>query len=523
MEEENKGLRLLKQGKKGLLHGIFSRLGIILLLLFIQVLILFGIFRWFAQFLPHIYGGTVLFMSVMVLYLLNKDMNATVKLTWLLLIMLVPVFGALLFWYTQTEIGHRAVKERLNQLIKDTKNSIPQGEETLRKVQEEDAGTAALTTYLNRTGCFPVYENTAVTYFPSGEAKFAEVLEQLKRAEHFIFLEYFIVDEGIMWGKILEILAKKAAEGVEVRVMYDGMCEFTLLPLDYPKRLKKLGIQCKKFAPVTPFVSTHYNYRDHRKILVIDGHTAFTGGVNLADEYINEVERFGHWKDTAVMLQGEAVKSFTLMFLQMWNVDEKQPEFDKFLQYPVPKAEEGTGYVIPYGDCPLDNDKVGESVYMDILNRAKEYVHIMTPYLILDGEMENALQFAAKRGVDVKLILPGIPDKKPAYALAKTHYTALLEAGVKIYEYTPGFVHAKVFVSDDKKAVVGTINLDYRSLYHHFECAAYLYQTACISSIEADFQETLSKCRVVTKETIKKEKWSMKIMGRVIKVIAPLM
>ena len=269
----------------------------------------------------------------------------------------------------------------------------------------------------------------------------------------------------------------RSAEGVEVRVMYDGMCEFSLLSHDYPKRLQKLGIQCKMFSPVTPFISTHYNYRDHRKILVIDGHTAFNGGVNLADEYINEVQRFGHWKDTAVMLKGEAVQSFTLMFLQMWNIDVKNCEY---LKYIVPSANisrQTNGFVMPYGDCPLDNEKVGKMVYMDILNRARDYVHIITPYLILDGEMETALKFAAQRGVEVALILPGIPDKKTAFALAKTHYVSLLEAGVHIYEYSPGFVHAKVFVSDNKKAVIGTINLDYRSLYHHFECATYLYQT----------------------------------------------
>lgn len=522
MENDNMGMRLLKKGQRGLMHGIFSRLGIILVLLLLQVLALFCMFWQFKQYMPHIYGVMVIFSVVMVLYLFNKDMDATPKMTWLLLIMLVPVFGALLFWYTQTEIGHRAVKERLNNLIEETKDSIPQKESTLEELRKEDKGTADLTAYLSRTGCFPVYDNTEVTYFPLGEDKFAELLIQLEKAEHFIFLEYFIIDEGLMWGKVLEILAKKAAEGVEVRVMYDGMCEFALLPLDYPKRLQALGIRCKMFAPVTPFVSTHYNYRDHRKILVIDGHTAFTGGVNLADEYINEIERFGHWKDTAVMLKGEAVKSFTLMFLQMWNMDEKKAEFEKYLKFPVPKKE-APGYVIPYGDCPLDSDKVGECVYMDILNRAEKYVHIMTPYLILDGEMDAALRFAAKRGVDVKLILPGIPDKKTAYALAKTHYKSLLEAGIKIYEYTPGFVHAKVFVSDDIKAVVGTINLDYRSLYHHFECAAYLYKTACISDIEEDFRETLKKCRTVTEETIKKEKITLKLMGRLLKILAPLM
>ena len=349
------------------------------------------------------------------------------------------------------------------------------------------------------------------------------MLKELEAARHFIFMEYFIVNEGAMWGRVLEILAKKAAQGVDVRLMYDGSCEFALLPRDYPRRLRKLGIRCKVFSPVTPFVSTHYNYRDHRKILVIDGHTAFNGGVNLSDEYINQKSRFGHWKDTAVMLKGEAVKSFTLMFLQMWGIDEREQEYARFLSFPSFPAENAKGYVIPYGDCPLDNDKVGEKVYMDILNRSLEYVHIMTPYLILDGEMETALKFASERGVEVELILPGIPDKKIPYALAKTHYASLLASGIKIYEYTPGFVHAKVFVSDHREAVVGTINLDYRSLYHHFECATYMYGTDCIPGIEADFQETKAKCRQVDMETVRREKWSVKLTGRLMKVIAPLL
>ena len=522
-ESENTGIRLLKKGQKGLIYALFSRLGIILALLIVQVLVLFSLFKWFAQFLPHYVGVNTVFMLCMVLYLLNSNMNSTAKMTWMLLIMIAPAFGALLYLYTQQEIGHRAVKGRVTQLIGQTREAIPQDQAAMERIEREDPGTAALTHYLNRSGSFPIYERTDVTYFPMGEKKFEEMLIQLKKAEHFIFLEYFIVDEGVMWGQILEILAQKAAEGVDVRVMYDGTCEFSTLPHDYPKRLKALGIKCKVFAPVTPFVSTHYNYRDHRKILVIDGHTAFTGGVNLADEYINRTVKYGHWKDTAIMLKGEAVRSFTLLFLQMWYVDEKQADFDTWLNYPTNAPEDAKGYVIPYGDCPLDEDKVGESVYMDILNRAQNYVHIMSPYLILDGEMEFALEFAAKRGVDVKLILPGIPDKKIAYALAKTHYRALLDAGVKIYEYTPGFVHAKVFVSDDIKAVVGTINLDYRSLYHHFECAAYMYGVSCIPEIEKDFQDTLKKCRTVTEETIRHEKWTLKVMGKVAKGFAPLM
>ena len=326
-----------------------------------------------------------------------------------------------------------------------------------------------------------------------------------------------------MWGRILEILARKVKEGVDVRVMYDGTNEFTTLPRDYPKMLKNLGIKCKVFAPLSPFVSTHYNYRDHRKIMVIDGNTAFTGGINFADRYINQEVIHGHWKDTAVMLKGKAVRGFTLMFLQMWNIDEKEPQFEPFLSFPSLSPEKATGYVIPYGDCPLDKDKVGEMVYMDILNRAKRYVHIMTPYLILDGEMETAIKFAAERGVEVTIILPGVPDKLSAYSLAKSHYAALLDAGVQIYEYDPGFIHAKSFVSDDTEGVVGTINLDYRSLYHHFECAAYCYKTACIADIEKDFQETLKKCRRITKKTIWQNNPKLRIMSFFMKVVAPLL
>ena len=519
---ENTGIALLKKGQKGLFHALFSRLGLILILLILQIGVLFGMFAKFEQFLPHFFGGTVLFSLIMVLFLLNSRHDPTAKITWLVIIMLLPVFGALLFLYTQSDVGHRALKKRMNQLIRQTKETIPQSEEVMDKLSEENGAVSSLARYIHRSGCYPVYDQTKITYFPMGENKFEEMLRQLEQAKHFIFMEYFIVDEGIMWGRILEILAKKASEGVDVRVMYDGTCEFSTLSRDYPKRLKKLGIKCKVFAPLTPFVSTHYNYRDHRKILVIDGHTAFTGGVNLADEYINHIVKYGHWKDVAIMLKGEAVKSFTLMFLQMWNVDEKDMDYSQFLNYPVSPVQT-KGYVIPYGDCPLDDDKVGERVYMDILNRAQRYVHIMSPYLILDSEMETAIKFAAERGVDVKIMLPGIPDKAVPYALARTHYASLLQSGVEIYEYTPGFVHAKIFVCDDKEAVVGTINLDYRSLYHHFECAAYMYDVDCIQEIEKDFRATLKKCRRVTKKTMKNDTVSRKIMGVVMKAVAPLM
>ena len=524
MKDDSKetGLHLLEKGRQGVFRMVFSRSGLILVLLAMQVLFLFCIFHRFEEFLPHIYGGVVIFTVFMVLYLLNSSMDPTSKITWLVVVMLLPVFGALLFLYTQKDIGHRALRKRYAQLNKETEESLKQDAKTEKDLRSLDSGAEALSRYVRRSGCYPIYENTAVTYFPLGEDKFKEMLIQLKKAEHFIFLEYFIVNEGEMWGKILEILAQKAREGVDVRMLYDGTCELSTLPHDYPKRLEKLGIKCKMFAPIKPFVSTHYNYRDHRKILVIDGKTAFNGGINLADEYINAYEKHGHWKDTAVMVQGEAVRSFTRMFLHMWFLDEKETDFDSFLNVPIEPQSEN-GFVMPYGDCPLDKDKVGEQVYIDMLNRAQNYVHIMTPYLILDGELENAFKYAAERGVDVRIILPGVPDKYIPFSLALPHYKSLLESGVKIYEYTPGFVHAKVFVCDDKEAVVGTINLDYRSLYHHFECATYMWKTDCIYKIEEDFEFTKKECREITVDMIRKEPLKRRLLGFVAKAVAPLL
>ena len=523
--EDNSVYRLAKPKKKGILPLLFSRTLIIVLLLAVQVLLIAGFYLWLNDYLSWFSVVLALFTLVMVIYLFNSDMDSTAKITRMFIIAVLPIPGAAMLWFTQSNLGFRKLKKRELELIRETKYALPQPAGVKDTIEQDDSGVDDLCTYLNRSGCFPIYDDTAVTYFPIGEEKFAAMLEELKKAEKYIFMEYFIIEEGYMWGEILRILVEKAKAGVDVRVMYDGMCEVFQLPADYWKLLEKEGIRAKPFSPIVPLVSSHYNYRDHRKILVIDGKTAFNGGVNLADEYINHIERFGHWKDTAVMLKGRAAKSFALMFLQMWNIDEKEPDFTPCLDTedddPIPETR--GGYVMPYADCPLDTDKVGETVYMDFLNRANDYVHIMTPYLILDGELETALKYAAQRGVDVKIILPGIPDKKLAYALAKAHYRSLVGAGVKIYEYTPGFVHAKVFVSDDVRAVTGTINLDYRSLYHHFECATYLYKTACIEEMERDYQETLAKCRAVTPETIKNEKFGYKLLGGLLRFLAPLM
>ncbi|AND79332.1 cardiolipin synthase [Streptococcus pantholopis] len=516
-------MHLLDKSRRGFLRGIFSRTTVIAILLMIQILFLIASFVWLDQYRFWLELLERALALLVVLYLVNSEMDALSRVTWLILVMIFPLLGSLFLFYTKFDWGYRELKQRINHLINSSKPYLQDDEAILADLKGITSTTYHLVQYFNRSsGNFPVYQKTAVTYFPLGEDFFAELKQQLLKAEKYIFMEFFIIAEGLMWGEILSILEKKVEEGVEVRVLYDGMIEFSTLSFDYTERLAKIGIKAKAFSPISPFISTYYNYRDHRKIVVIDGEVAFTGGVNLADEYINHIDRFGHWKDTGLMLEGQAVDSFLVMFLQMWSITEKEIDIAPYLgsHDHLPEAE---GYVIPYGDSPMDTDKVGENVYIDILNHAKEYVYIMTPYLILDSEMEHAIRFAAERGVDVKIIMPGIPDKTIPYALAKTYYGALMKSGVKIYEYTPGFIHAKVFISDSSKAVVGTINLDYRSLYHHFECAAYLYRVEAIADIYKDYLLTLEQCLEVTEEKLEARPTSQKIIGMVTRAIAPLL
>lgn len=514
--------RVLQKGKQKALKIVFGRTMVIVVLFLIQIAMIASAVKYLTQYFPVFFGGYILFGLGIVLIIINKEGNPEVKLSWSIITMLLPVVGGLLYLFVEMQPGYRLLQRKLNNIYKRTEDYVQQDEEVLQALAEADRNTAGLASYVHKHGNFPVYQNTRVKYFPLGEDKFEAMLVELEKAEKFIFMEYFILKEGYMWEKILEILERKAAEGVEIRVMYDGTCALFDLPYEYPEELMKKGIWCKMYAPIQPILSTHYNNRDHRKILVIDGKVGFTGGINIGDEYINRVEKYGHWKDTAVMLEGDAVQGLTMMFLQMWNVSEKVVEYGKYLEMEE-RDLQAKGFVMPYGDSPFDEELIGEMVYMDILNRAKKYVHIMTPYLIIDQRMMTALCFAAKRGIDVKIILPHVPDKKFAFALAKNHYKELLMAGVKIYEYTPGFVHAKVFTSDDEKAVVGTINLDYRSLYLHFECAAFLYQVDEIETIERDFQETLEKCQEVTLENRKNGTALLRLEGWFLKVLAPLM
>ncbi len=513
------------KAKKGFLSIIFSRSVIFLILLIVQVAVFSYTIIYLAdEYQSIFYMITIGVNGLVVLWIINKKGNPAFKLAWIIPILLLPVLGALYYMFCMLQLTPKVLARRLSILWVASKPFMGQDEKALNELKSLKSANARLAHFMSKQVGFPVHRNTEVTYFPLGEDKLRELLFQLNKAEKFIFLEYFIIEKGLMWASILHVLEKKVKEGVEVRVMYDGTCSMGNLPPNYPKYLKSIGIKCKIFNQIKPFWTTYQNNRDHRKICVIDGKIAFTGGVNLGDEYINQVERFGHWKDTAIMLRGEGVQSLTMMFLQMWNIKEKRAE--SYLKYTTPKKELANpqlGFVLPYGDSPYDNENVGEAVYLHIINHAKKYVHITTPYLILDHEMVSSLSYAAKSGVEVIIIMPHIPDKRYAFELAKTYYLELLEAGVHIYEYTPGFIHAKMFVSDDDTATVGTVNLDYRSLYLHFECGAFIYNNPVVKEIEKDFQNTLKLSQKILLKDVKSRSYTSKAMGRVLRLIAPLM
>lgn len=510
---------------KKVLRLIFSRKTFVFLALFIQLSALLITILELSENYVWVYA-LFTFLSLIIVYvILNKKTNPAYKLAWIVPIMSMPIFGGIIYIMYSTETTKKLFQKLTKKRLKDTEEYLIQDEKVISEVEKEDVYVANLVKYMNNKGVFPIYQNTSVEYFSLGEKMFERMKEELLKAEHFIFMEYFIVQEGKIWSEILDILKHKASNGVDVRLLYDGMGSQIHLPDGYHKYINSLGIKCRIFNAFRLFLSSVQNNRDHRKIMVIDGHTAFNGGVNIADEYANIINRFGHWKDTAVMLKGDGAWSFTIMFLQMWNIlpgDDENYEIYRPHRY-YPEKFKTDGFVMPYGDVPTDGENIGELVYYDIINKARKYIYITTPYLILDNEMITALGFAAKSGVDVRIIVPGIPDKKYVYKIAQAYYKELVETGVKVYEYIPGFVHAKNFVSDDEKAVVGTINLDYRSLYLHFECATFMYKTSCIDDIKQDFLDMLEKCRVIDDEYLKNIKLHKKIENGILRNLGPLL
>ena len=506
--------RLLKL----LTHRIF-RVAISILA---QLAVLLVVLLWFIDYFSIVYGVCLVLSMIFVIRIVGDRSNPSYKIAWIIPIMLVPVFG----WLLYLLFGGKRLSKRTRKKMEITGRVMEEEfkgvcmANVLAKEVGEDAGNMAR--YLERTAFCPAYGNTETEYFPSGEAHLESMLRELKKAERYIFLEFFILEPGKMWDAVLEILEEKAAAGVEVRVLYDDMgCIFTL-PRNYVETLRKKGIQCQVFNRFRPILSVRMNNRDHRKILSIDGKVAYTGGTNLADEYINEKQRFGHWKDTAILLRGEAAWSLTAMFLNMWDFTTgAREEFGKFR--PKSAAVSAAGYVQPYGDSPLDDESVGEIVYLNLINKARRYIYVTTPYLIIDHTTVTALTSAAKAGVDVRIITPHIPDKKIVFELTRAHYLPLLRSGVKIYEYTPGFIHAKIFAVDDCYGTVGTVNLDYRSLFLHFEDGVVLYNTPSVLDIKEDFLATQAVSEPVTLRQCGNIRLPRRILRALLRVFAPLL
>ena len=490
---------------------------IVIIGLLLQILLFLFTYLYLADHIVLINFLYEIIGFLIVLGLIRNSKSYSYILPWIVIILLFPVVGSLLYLI----IGYNKKTSRILKKIinseKKSKQYLVQDQEIREKVKN-NSGIRYITDYIH----YPITTNNDIKYYKVGELAFEDMLKELKKAKKFIFLEYFIIKPGKMWNYILEILKEKVKNGVEVRIIYDDLGCINSLETSYPKKLKKYGIECIVFNELNPLSGFVINNRDHRKILVIDGKVAFSGGINIADEYINIGSKIGHWKDNAVKVLGDAVWSYTVMFLTMWNAFKNDNEnFEKY-KYKFTKEIKNRGYISPYGETPLDEEIAGQNIYLNIINQANDYIYISTPYLIIDTDMMNALSLAAKRGVDVKIIIPGIPDKKIVYSLSESYAELLIKEGVKVYKYTPGFIHAKVFVSDDKKANVGTINLDYRSLYLNFECGMYMENVECIKEIKEDMIDTINKSFELTKKDIKKSPLKS-IKQALLRLIAPLM
>lgn len=495
------------------------------LLLLLQLLILFGIIWRFQDYFVYFYAMYVTISIFAVLNIINSRRNPAYKIAWLIPVILLPYFGVFIYLVFGHLYTRKTFKTKMKEISEKEKIAI---KETIALIdvpaELEDADAKVQSKYLNDFGILPLFKNSSSKYLPIGEDNFEEIKKELRKAKKYIFMEYFIVEEGKMWNEILEILEQKVKEGLDVRFMYDDFgCMFTL-PQDYYKQLEAKGIKCSVFNPLIPVLSSIFNNRDHRKITVIDGKVAFTGGINLADEYINEVVRFGHWKDTGIVMHGDVAWGFTLMFLTLWDFirGEEQP-YSSYYPGKTTPAIETTGYYQPFSDTPFDDELVSNTVYLNLINRAKNYIYITTPYLIIDNTLMEALCSSAKSGIDVRIQTPHIPDKWYVHSVTRSNYDQLIEAGVRIFEYTPGFIHSKTFVVDDLYAVVGTINMDYRSLYLHIECGVWMYQTETVHSVHEDFIKTQAVCQEITLKDVQDVSW-LKHLGRsILNVFAPLM
>lgn len=481
------------------------RLLIVFLLFAAQIAIIVLGIVYIADYYPVIYLFFLAISVVVVLFIIGNRSNPSYKISWLVLILILPVFGGLLYLIFGNKKMNRRQRKMVMKMDVLIEEATKKTEDVLNHLETVDLDAHKQSSYIKNATGFGPYRGSRLRYFPSGESFIDVLLEEIRKAKKFIFIEYFIIAEGLIWSRIRDLLILKVSEGVDVRVIYDDMGSISTLPHDYDRELNHLGIKTFAFNRFLPFLNARINNRDHRKMLIIDGTTAFTGGINLADEYFNLKNRFGYWKDNVLMIRGDAVRSMTLMFLTFWSVlSGKFEEIEPFLAKSKELMLEDQGAIQPYADTPLDDEAVGENVYLNMMGRAKKRIFITTPYLILDNEMIIAFCNAAKQGVDVRIITPGIPDKKIVYQVTRSYYRRLIEAGIKIYEYIPGFIHQKVFLADDDFVTIGTINLDFRSLYLHFENGVWIYKSPIIKDVEKDFDNIFANSREVALSETKK-------------------
>lgn len=496
------------------------------LLVVLEILAIIGIVVACCYYIPFFYLAALVTQVACVLHLVSSDNNPDYKVPWLLCLMLLPIAGFMLYFLFYSR---KLKKKYIHRLRALSEIRVPYDDtETMRALAETDKRVAANVKLLCESADTHLYRNTKLSYFALGEEMHKQLLEDLASAKRFIFVEYFIIEEGVFWNSILEILKEKAANGVVVRVLYDDIGCMCTLPGNYAKKLRAFGIEASPFSRMRGSADSEFNNRNHRKILVIDGKIAYTGGINLADEYINHVARFGHWKDTGIRMEGAAVCECTRLFLLDYGINVPKEEVPTSVSaelYPVVPAQDFDGYIVPFGDGPrpIYQHNIGKNVLLFMLALATESVYMTTPYFICDHELCAAIENAALRGVDVRLIVPHIPDKKLIFEITKSYYSRLLQAGVRVYEYTPGFIHAKSYIADGKFAMIGSINLDYRSLVHHFENGVFLCHAPVIADMVSDFLHTEAKSQEIRLELCKKTKWYIRLLRAVLRVFAPML
>lgn len=490
------------EGKKKTENGtkrlIFTAVSILL-----EIVFLLFLFTKVSEYATIIDWVTRIVAIFLVLGLYSMDKTSSMKMPWIILMLAFPILGVSLYLLVGLNGSTKKMRARYEEIDKKLLPYLPDNRQILEWMKEESPQAGAIASYLTNYSCYPVYQNTDVTYYDEAIKGLDAQLEDLSKAEKFIFMEYHAIEDEEAWQRIQTVLEDRVKAGVEVRIFYDDMGSIWFVNMDFATKLKSLGIKCRVFNPILPGLNMFLNNRDHRKITVIDGKVAYTGGYNLANEYFNITHPYGIWKDTGIRMEGDAVKSMTVAFLEMWNaarnVKSKELVPEKYVINYAYQAQQ-RGYVQPYADSPLDGEQVGEEVYISMANKAEKYCWFITPYLIITDEMTHALTLAAKRGVDVRIITPGIPDKKMVYSVTRSFYHNLVKHGVRIYEWTPGFCHAKMSVADDKMATCGTINLDYRSLYHHFENGCFLADCDAVLEIRDDLIRTMGESREVTEQ-----------------------